>query len=110
MVAVTVSDVDAPCMTTTSTTTQAHLRLLEAPKYHGALVTGLQYMIKISNVNEPEIFKIALDLWHFLTSNLYETECKYNPSATAVTVTRPEHPASPAFQLTFPLTNPCHSR
>ena len=101
------SDVDTPCITTT--TTQAHLRLLEAPKYHGALVTGLQYMIKISNVNAPEIFKIALDLWHFLTSNLYETECKYNPSATAVTVTHSQLRFT-CLPTHLPLTNPCHSR
>jgi exportin-1 len=36
----------------------------------------MQYLVKISEVNDPEIFKICLECWNTLTRDLYQTECR----------------------------------
>ena len=55
---------------------QHHLTKLEAPQFHPALVAGMTYLVKISDVDEPEIFKICLEYWHHLAHDLYKTECQ----------------------------------
>lgn len=36
----------------------------------------MTYLVKISDVDEPEIFKICLEYWHHLAHDLYKTECQ----------------------------------
>jgi len=53
-----------------------HLKLLESDPQSGPfLEKGMEYLIKISEVDNPEIFKICLDHWNRFASDLYRTEC-----------------------------------
>ena len=65
------------------------MRRLEQPQYHAALVAGLTYLVKVSDVDEPEIFKICLDYWHHLSHDLYVTECQRAPSKDPTSVSVP---------------------
>eukprot|EP00741_Cyanophora_paradoxa_P007524 tig00001154_g7277.t1 len=58
---------------------KAHLTVLEAPEYHPVLCDGLSYLVNISQVEEVEIFKICLEYWNHLASDLYHSECQYQP-------------------------------
>lgn len=53
-----------------------HLKRLEVPAYQVALGAGLRYLVKISDVDDNEIFKICLEFWHYLSHDLYTTECR----------------------------------
>ncbi|KAL7573078.1 hypothetical protein ACA910_018764 [Epithemia clementina (nom. ined.)] len=53
---------------------KAHLKVLEVPESHQALITGLFYMVRVSEVKETEIFRICLDAWHMLAEDLYKSE------------------------------------
>ena len=59
--------------------TQAHLKTLETPSHSVSLLTGLEYLVRISEVPDNEIFKICLDYWHLLAADLYESENKGAP-------------------------------
>ncbi|KAF9585367.1 Karyopherin transporter, partial [Lunasporangiospora selenospora] len=50
----------------------AHLRLVENPQNKEALLAAHQYLLKISLVEEREIFKICLEYWAKLVAELYE--------------------------------------
>lgn len=39
-------------------------QVLEVPECHQALITGMFYLVRISEVPEEEIFKICLDYWY----------------------------------------------
>ncbi|RHY69704.1 hypothetical protein DYB38_010760, partial [Aphanomyces astaci] len=41
---------------------------------HIALLTGFQYLVSISEVDDDNIFKICLDYWHLLTRDLYSID------------------------------------
>lgn len=41
----------------------SHLKLLETPQTEGLLLNAHMYLIKISNVDDREIFKICLEYW-----------------------------------------------
>ncbi|ETV92091.1 hypothetical protein, variant 4 [Aphanomyces invadans] len=57
-----------------------HIRVIEQPitrpsdEAHIALLTGFQYLISISEVDDENIFKICLDYWHLLTRDLYSLD------------------------------------
>jgi exportin-1 len=53
---------------------KAHLKVLEVPEAHQALITGLFYLIRVSEVKETEIFRICLEAWHMLAEDLYRSE------------------------------------
>eukprot|EP01025_Chloroclados_australasicus_P025135 TRINITY_DN2511_c0_g1_i3.p1 TRINITY_DN2511_c0_g1~~TRINITY_DN2511_c0_g1_i3.p1 ORF type:complete len:676 (-),score=43.53 TRINITY_DN2511_c0_g1_i3:182-1996(-) len=56
-----------------------HVADLEQHKeYHGALQTGMEYLIRISFVDNIEIFKTCLDYWNYLVADLYSTACAQN--------------------------------
>ncbi|KAG0256031.1 Karyopherin transporter [Mortierella polycephala] len=50
----------------------AHLKLVENPQNRDVLLAGHQYLLKISQVDEREIFKICLEYWAKLVAELYE--------------------------------------
>ncbi|XP_065173281.1 exportin-1 [Atheta coriaria] len=51
-----------------------------AEEQHGALTNSLQYLVLISEVDEIEIFKICLEYWNSLASDLYKVcNSKYSP-------------------------------
>jgi len=45
---------------------------------------GMTYLVKISDVDNPEIFKICLDYWHYLSHDLYVSECQRAPRKESV--------------------------
>jgi exportin-1 len=50
---------------------KAHLKLLETPELTDALNHGLMYLLCISELPDPEIFKICLEYWHIFANELY---------------------------------------
>ncbi|KAJ7693168.1 CRM1 C terminal-domain-containing protein [Mycena rosella] len=50
----------------------AHLRALEAPPHRDALLNAHLYLVKISQVEEREVFKICLEYWATLVAGLYD--------------------------------------
>ncbi|KAL1923674.1 uncharacterized protein VTP21DRAFT_8654 [Calcarisporiella thermophila] len=51
----------------------AHLKLLEKkPQLHELLIVAHRYLVKISQVEEREIFKVCLEYWNGLVQQLYE--------------------------------------
>ncbi|KAI0315517.1 CRM1 C terminal-domain-containing protein [Amylostereum chailletii] len=51
---------------------QNHLRTVETGDTHDVLLNAHLYMVKISQVDEREIFKICLEYWLKLVAELYE--------------------------------------
>ncbi|CAK4226795.1 unnamed protein product [Aphanomyces euteiches] len=57
-----------------------HIRVIEQPitrphdEAHMALLTGFQYLVGISEVDDDNIFKICLDYWHLVTRDLYSID------------------------------------
>ena len=59
-----------------------HLQGLEVPECHQALLTGMAYLVRISEVPEEEVFKICLDYWHLLAQDLYMGDVQYRGSGS----------------------------
>ena len=55
-----------------STFLAAHVKLLENQANREVLLTAHYYLVKISTVDEREIFKICLEYWSKLVAELYE--------------------------------------
>lgn len=53
---------------------KCHLKVLEAQDSHSALITGMFYLVRVSEVKDTEIFRICLEAWHMLAEDLYKTE------------------------------------
>lgn len=53
---------------------KAHLKLMETPESQTALMTGLTYLVRVSEVRDTEIFRICLETWHMLSEDLYRSE------------------------------------
>jgi exportin-1 len=49
-----------------------HLRLIENPENTELLINAHLYLIKISTVDDREVFKICLEYWGKLVAELYE--------------------------------------
>ncbi|KAJ9106972.1 Exportin-1 [Naganishia adeliensis] len=49
-----------------------HLRLIETPEQQPLLLNAHYYLVKISGVDDREVFKICLEYWTKLVSELYE--------------------------------------
>ncbi|EJD46037.1 hypothetical protein AURDEDRAFT_113759 [Auricularia subglabra TFB-10046 SS5] len=49
-----------------------HLRIVETAEGKEVLLNGHQYLLKVSQVDEREIFKICLEYWNKLIGSLYE--------------------------------------
>ena len=60
---------------------KAHLKVLETPETHHALIQGLFYLVRVSEVPDTEIFRICLEAWHMLAQDLYQSEHKVQPNA-----------------------------
>lgn len=50
----------------------SHLRLIETPESNELLINAHLYLIKISTVDDREVFKICLEYWAKLVAELYE--------------------------------------
>ncbi|KAL2558892.1 Protein EXPORTIN 1A [Forsythia ovata] len=64
---------------------KSHIRVLESTQENkNALLTGLEYLINISYVDDTEVFKVCLDYWNSLVLELFEAHHNLdNPEATA---------------------------
>ncbi|KAI0035982.1 putative CRM1-nuclear export factor, exportin [Vararia minispora EC-137] len=51
---------------------QSHLRTIETEQTQDVLLNAHLYMVKISQVDEREIFKICLEYWNKLVAGLYD--------------------------------------
>jgi len=56
---------------------KAHLKALETPDTQQSLIAGLFYLVRVSEVDEVEIFRICLEAWHMLAHDLYQTENEF---------------------------------
>jgi exportin-1 len=57
---------------------KAHLKVLENPDSHQALITGMFYLVRVSEVKDTEIFRICLEAWFMLAEDLYKSERESN--------------------------------
>ena len=62
---------------------KSHAELLEPEGYRSLLHAGLNYLVGISDIDDPEVFKICLEYWLRLSNELYSLECTYTPAAVA---------------------------
>ena len=53
---------------------KAHLKVLETAETQAVLIAGMQYLVRVSEVKETEIFRICLEAWHMLAEDLYRSE------------------------------------
>ncbi|XP_004511432.1 protein EXPORTIN 1A-like [Cicer arietinum] len=62
---------------------KVHIRILESTQENiSALLLGLEYLINISYVDDTEVFKVCLDYWNALVSELFEPHRSLeNPAA-----------------------------
>jgi len=51
---------------------KAHLHALETRETHQALIQGLYYLVRVSEVPDTEIFRICLEAWNMLSQDLYQ--------------------------------------
>ena len=77
---------------------QAHIASLETTdENRAALLVGLDYLLKISFVEDDEVFKICLDYWNYFVPDVY-SRCTIMPaiiqhSATTTRRTMKEAPS-----------------
>eukprot|EP00252_Welwitschia_mirabilis_P021495 TRINITY_DN552_c0_g1_i3.p1 TRINITY_DN552_c0_g1~~TRINITY_DN552_c0_g1_i3.p1 ORF type:complete len:860 (+),score=155.81 TRINITY_DN552_c0_g1_i3:174-2582(+) len=64
-----------------------HIRILETvPENTANLLTGLQYLINMSYVDDTEVLKVCLDYWNVLVSELFEAQHTPHNSATSASI------------------------
>lgn len=68
-----------------STYLKEHCLLLEKKQLHDVLLKGLLYLVMISEVEEVEIFKVCLEYWNGLASELYRESPFTGPSVVFMT-------------------------
>ncbi|XP_019420983.1 PREDICTED: protein EXPORTIN 1A-like isoform X1 [Lupinus angustifolius] len=64
---------------------KVHIRILEFTQENiSALLLGLEYLINISYVDDTEVFKVCLDYWNVLVSELFDPHRSLESPAAAV--------------------------
>lgn len=63
---------------------KAHLKTLETPESQQALLTGMFYLVRVSEVSDTEIFRISLEAWHMLSQDLYQADHKFQRGPSSV--------------------------
>jgi exportin-1 len=54
---------------------KAHIVLLESTaELQQSMLIGIEYLLNISYVEEPEVFKVCLDYWHFMVCDVFQSE------------------------------------
>lgn len=59
---------------------KAHLKVLEVQDSEQALMSGMFYLVRVSEVKDTEIFRICLEAWFMLAEDLYKAEHSSSPS------------------------------
>ncbi|ESW03526.1 hypothetical protein PHAVU_011G020900 [Phaseolus vulgaris] len=73
---------------------KVHIRVLESTQENiAALLAGLEYLINISYVDDTEVFKVCLDYWNSLVSELFEPHRSLDSPAAAATLMGLQVPA-----------------
>jgi len=86
-----------------------HLPIAErtVQKNPAQLQSAMHLLVSISSVEDQEVFKICLEYWNFLASDLYQTESQYQPPPQSALVLSPvttlPPTASPRRQLYAPI-------
>jgi len=91
-----------------------HLAIAErtATANPALLQSAMYLLVNVSAVEDQEVFKICLEYWNMLSSDLYHTECHYQPPTQSALVLSPIPPhaqtplstnASPRRQLYSPV-------
>ena len=52
------------------------------------LQSAMHLLVSISRVDDQEVFKICLEYWNILASDLYHTECQFQPPPQAAPCAR----------------------
>jgi len=82
------------------------------------LQAAMYLLVNVSAVEDQEVFKICLEYWHILASDLYHTECQFQPPTQSALVLSPIPPhaqtalsptASPRRQLYSPVLSKLRS-
>jgi exportin-1 len=56
-----------------------HRAVLETPEHQMAMLVGLGYLVRISEVPDEEVFKICLEYYHVFSQDLYQSETRARP-------------------------------
>ena len=59
---------------------KAHLKVLETAESQQALLTGMFYLVRVSEVPDTGIFRICVEAWHMLAQDLYQAELQFQTS------------------------------
>jgi len=62
------------------------LKALETPDTQQSLIAGLFYLVRVSEVDDVEIFRICLEAWHMLSQDLYQTENELKRTGSVTSV------------------------
>jgi exportin-1 len=62
---------------------KSHLPLLEQPKSRALLNSALEYLLKLSNLDDPEILKICLEFWQRFSHELFVQHATVSGGAAA---------------------------
>ncbi|XP_019423472.1 PREDICTED: protein EXPORTIN 1A isoform X2 [Lupinus angustifolius] len=63
---------------------KVHIRILESTQENiSSILLGLEYLINISYVDDTEVFKVCLDYWNVLVSELFDPHRSLENPATA---------------------------
>ncbi|EXB29171.1 hypothetical protein L484_019696 [Morus notabilis] len=77
---------------------ESHIRVLEAPGDNiAALLMGLEYLIKISYVDDTEVFKVCLDYWNSFVLELFEAHHNLDNPAVAANMMGLQIPMLPGM-------------
>lgn len=63
---------------------RAHLKAMEVQESQQSLLTGLFYLVRVSEVPDTEIFRICLETWHMLAQDLYQDEHKFHQASNSM--------------------------
>eukprot|EP00163_Fabomonas_tropica_P004111 TRINITY_DN1363_c0_g1_i1.p1 TRINITY_DN1363_c0_g1~~TRINITY_DN1363_c0_g1_i1.p1 ORF type:complete len:1060 (+),score=349.96 TRINITY_DN1363_c0_g1_i1:415-3594(+) len=58
-----------------------HILDLECQESQRAVVCGLEYCVELTKIEDPEIFKIMVELWHGLCEGLFKDASSFGPAA-----------------------------
>ncbi|CAG8519012.1 10877_t:CDS:10 [Acaulospora colombiana] len=86
----------------------AHLKIMEAQPDNSGLLTAHYYLLRISQVEEREIFKVCLEYWTKLVAELYE-EIQQIPVLEMPTLSLTGAVSSPSALANIPLRKNMYS-
>lgn len=74
---------------------KTHSDILECDIFEPILLSGYEYLIKFSNLDDPEIFKIAMEFWASFANRLYLHEKEHRQKSVSAITADPASQNSP---------------